>query len=133
CAPACRDRRAPARRVRRFPRAASAAASSAIERNDRASTCETSIREAPSAPAGAPGRVASHLRCEPLVICAWATMTTRRDAIKLLLIGVAWLLWPSRAHAASLPATTQAALRTSDYIYVATRRKNGALSSIVPI
>jgi len=60
-------------------------------------------------------------------------MTTRRDAIKLLLIGVAWLLWPSRAHAASLPATTQAALRTSDYIYVATRRKNGALSSIVPI
>jgi PPOX class probable F420-dependent enzyme len=60
-------------------------------------------------------------------------MATRRDAIKLLLAGVAWLLWPAPARAASLPAATEAALRTSDYIYVATRRRNGALSAIKPI
>lgn len=57
----------------------------------------------------------------------------RRDALKVLVATMAWLLWPMPARAASLPPATEAALRNSDLIYVATRRKNGALSSIKPI
>ena len=37
------------------------------------------------------------------------------------------------ARAASLPPETETALRNSDLIYVATRRRNGALSTIRPI
>ncbi len=37
------------------------------------------------------------------------------------------------AAAAELPAKTREMLRTSDYIYTATRRKNGERSSIAPI
>src|SRR5262249_18744277 len=72
-------------------------------------------------------------RCVPHVICGVATMSTRRHALIALLIGLAWLLWPTPARAASLPPETEAALRTSDLIYVATRRHNGALSAIKPI
>ena len=58
---------------------------------------------------------------------------TRRHAVRVLLAALAWLLWPGPARAASLPPATEAALRTSDVIYVATRRRSGALSSIKPI
>jgi len=57
----------------------------------------------------------------------------RRDALQVLVATIAWLLFPLPARAASLPPATEAALRSSDLIYVATRRKNGALSSIKPI
>ena len=60
-------------------------------------------------------------------------MASRRYALKVVLAGLAWLLWPAPARAASLPPATEAALRTADLIYVATRRRNGALSSIRPI
>ena len=60
-------------------------------------------------------------------------MTGRRHLIKLCLLGLAWLLWPTPARAASLPPATETALRSSDLIYVATRRHNGALSAIKPI
>ena len=60
-------------------------------------------------------------------------MTGRRDAIKLCVAVLAWLLSPSPARAASLPPATEEALRTADLIYVATRRHNGALSAIKPI
>ena len=50
----------------------------------------------------------------------------------MLAVG-AWLLWPVPARAASVPPATEAALRNSDLIYVATRRRNGALSSIKPV
>jgi general stress protein 26 len=60
-------------------------------------------------------------------------MTSRRQALRLGLVSVVWLLWPSRASAASLPPETESALRSSDLIYVATRRQNGALSAIKPI
>ena len=44
------------------------------------------------------------------------------------------LAWPAtRARAAELSAATEEALRTSELIYVATRRRNGALSTIKPI
>jgi hypothetical protein len=43
-----------------------------------------------------------------------------------------WLLWPPSASAAELPSPTQDLLRTSDYIYTATRRKSGERSSIAP-
>jgi len=60
-------------------------------------------------------------------------MAERRQVLKVLVAALAWLLWPVPARAASLPPATEAALRTSDLIYVATRRRNGALSSIKPI
>src|SRR5262250_2919540 len=60
-------------------------------------------------------------------------MTGHWRVIKLCLVVLAWLLWPAPARAASIPPETEAALRTADYIYVATRRHNGALSAIKPI
>lgn len=50
----------------------------------------------------------------------------------LLVVG-AWLMGPQAVSAAELPAETQELLRTSDYIYTATRRKNGERSSVAPI
>jgi hypothetical protein len=61
------------------------------------------------------------------------TMLGRRAAIKAALAAAAWLCWPPRLRAAPLPASTEAALRDAERIYVATRRRNGALSSIEPI
>jgi len=61
------------------------------------------------------------------------TMLGRRAAIKTVLAATASLYWPPRLRAAELPAATQAALRDSERIYVATRRRSGALSSIEPI
>lgn len=60
-------------------------------------------------------------------------MSTRRHVLQVLLAGLAWLLWPAPARAASLPPGTEAALHASDLIYVATRRRSGALSSILPV
>ncbi|MGH7787994.1 MAG: pyridoxamine 5'-phosphate oxidase family protein [Candidatus Binatia bacterium] len=60
-------------------------------------------------------------------------MTGRRYTLKLLLASTAWLLSPLRARAASLPPEVEAALRDAELIYVATRRKSGALSEISPI
>lgn len=60
-------------------------------------------------------------------------MSTRRFALKVLLAGFAVLLWAMPARAAELPPATAEALRSSDLIYVATRRRNGALSAIKPI
>ena len=60
-------------------------------------------------------------------------MIERRHLLKLLLFVSAWLLWPATARAATLPPPTEEALRTSDLIYVATRRRSGALSSIKPV
>ena len=60
-------------------------------------------------------------------------MVVRREFLKLLLAAAVWLLWPAPAHAASLPPATEEALRKADEIYVATRRRNGALSSIKPV
>ncbi len=48
-------------------------------------------------------------------------------------IAVAWLFAPEPAAAAELPVSTQDLLRTSDYIYTATRRKNGERSAIAPV
>jgi len=68
------------------------------------------------------------------VVCAPAlTMINRRFTLGLLAVALTWLAWPAPAAAASLPPETEAALRDSDLIYVATRRKNGALSEIKPI
>ena len=58
---------------------------------------------------------------------------SRRQALKMALVAVVWMLWPRAARAASLPPETEAALRSADLIYVATRRRNGALSTIRPI
>jgi PPOX class probable F420-dependent enzyme len=60
-------------------------------------------------------------------------MSTRRGALRVLLAGFALLLWPMPARATELPPATTEALRNSDVIYVATRRRNGALSAIKPI
>jgi hypothetical protein len=60
-------------------------------------------------------------------------MMHRRHVLKLAGSGVAWLLWPWPARAAALPPATEAALRSSDTIYVATRRKDGSLSAVAPI
>jgi general stress protein 26 len=57
----------------------------------------------------------------------------RRYAVRVVLAAFVWLMWPAPAHAATLPPATEAALRSSDLIYVATRRRNGALSAIRPI
>ncbi len=50
-----------------------------------------------------------------------------------LVITAMWMLSPEPAAAAQLPAETQAMLRSSDYIYTATRRKSGERSSIAPV
>ncbi len=61
-------------------------------------------------------------------------MLSRRTALHVLVAALAWLLWPSSAHAAdALPPATEQALRDADLIYIATRRRNGALSSIKPV
>jgi hypothetical protein len=57
----------------------------------------------------------------------------RRRALAVILAGAAWLIWPRVARAVSLPPETDAALRHADLIYVATKRKSGALGSIRPI
>jgi len=56
-----------------------------------------------------------------------------RYALRVAVLASLWLALPVPAHAASLPPATESALRTSDLIYVATRRRSGALSSIKPI
>lgn len=43
------------------------------------------------------------------------------------------MLWAAPAHAAELPAATESALKSSDLIYVATRRRDGTQSSVKPI
>lgn len=60
-------------------------------------------------------------------------MTGRRQVLRLAAAGMAWLLWPRPARAAALPPATEAALRSSDLIYVATRRRDGTLSAAAPI
>ena len=60
-------------------------------------------------------------------------MTGRRHVLKIAATGVAWLMWPRSTRAAALPPATDAALRASDLIYVATRRRDGSLSTIRPI
>lgn len=46
---------------------------------------------------------------------------------------LAWVGWPSQVRAAELPPATQEALRSSDLLYIATRRENGDTSSIKPV
>ena len=46
---------------------------------------------------------------------------------------LALLVWPQTATAAEIPTATQEALRTSDSIHMATRRKDGSLSSVKPV
>lgn len=60
-------------------------------------------------------------------------MSIARHAPMFVIVSLVWLLWPAPAPAADLPPATQTALRESKEIYVATRRKNGALSEIKPI
>lgn len=60
-------------------------------------------------------------------------MNTHRSALAVALLGPLWLWWPAPARAEALPPATEAALRSADEIYVATRRRNGALSTIKPI
>lgn len=60
-------------------------------------------------------------------------MVYRRMMLWSLTLALAWLLWPGRAGAVTLPPATEQALRESDLIYTATRRRNGALSAIKPI
>lgn len=60
-------------------------------------------------------------------------MMTRRQLLHGMLASAGWLLWPRSLRAMALPAATEEALQTSDLIYVATRRRNGALSTISPI
>ena len=60
-------------------------------------------------------------------------MTGRRQALKIAAASVAWMVWPWSGRAAALPPATEAALRTADLIYVATRRRDGTLSSVAPI
>ena len=56
-----------------------------------------------------------------------------RAWITVFFLSTTWLLWPQAAAAAELPPATQELLRTSDYIYVSTRRKNGERSSRKPV
>ncbi|MBX3025489.1 pyridoxamine 5'-phosphate oxidase family protein [bacterium] len=60
-------------------------------------------------------------------------MMDRRDMLKIAAGAVAWLLWPRAGRGAALPPATEAALRASDLIYVATRRRDGSLSAVAPI
>lgn len=57
----------------------------------------------------------------------------RGSALALIVAGLLWVGWPTPARADTLPPATEAALRSADQIYVATRRRSGALSSIEPI
>ena len=61
------------------------------------------------------------------------SMLGRRDVLKVIAAGVAWMVRPGWARAASVSPATEAALRASDLIYVATRRKSGERSSVRPI
>lgn len=56
-----------------------------------------------------------------------------RGSIVAAMLVAGWLSLPSPAAATELPAATQELLRSSDYIYIATRRKNGERSSIKPV
>jgi general stress protein 26 len=60
-------------------------------------------------------------------------MIGRRWMLGLLAGALVWLVSPTAAHAASLPAETEAALQSSDLIYVATERRDGSRSSVKPI
>lgn len=60
-------------------------------------------------------------------------MVNRRHVLRVAATGVAWMAWPWSTRAAALPPATEAALRSSDLIYVATRRKDGSLSAVAPI
>lgn len=51
----------------------------------------------------------------------------------MLVAAAIWLFSPEPASAAELPAETQELLRSSSYIYTATRRKSGERSSIAPV
>src|SRR5262249_15842813 len=66
--------------------------------------------------------------------CRWAR---RLVPTRILLIAAALslgvLLSPARAPAAEIPPATKEALRTSDLIYVATKRRNGQPSAAKPI
>jgi general stress protein 26 len=50
-----------------------------------------------------------------------------------VLAAAVWGFSPEPVFAAELPSETQELLRTSDYIYTATRRKNGETSSVKPV
>jgi general stress protein 26 len=60
-------------------------------------------------------------------------MVDRRHVLKVIAAGVAWMVKPGWARASSLSPATEAALRSSDLIYVATRRQNGERSKASPI
>jgi general stress protein 26 len=60
-------------------------------------------------------------------------MMGRRQALRIVAAGVAGVAWPWSVRAAALPPATEAALRTADLIYVATRRRDGSLSTVAPI
>lgn len=66
-------------------------------------------------------------------MCYARGMLTRREALRGLLVATLSLLWSPRARGVVLPPATEAALQGADLIYVATRRKSGALSEISPI
>jgi len=57
------------------------------------------------------------------------SLVLRTLSLALLL----WVISPLPARAAEIPAQTQEQLRSSDYIYVATRRQSGERSSIKPV
>jgi general stress protein 26 len=60
-------------------------------------------------------------------------MVDRKMYLAVFLALFVWIAWPSQASAAELPPATQEALRSSDVIYVATRRQNGEPSSVKPV
>ena len=60
-------------------------------------------------------------------------MVQRRDIFKLIAASLVWIMKPKWAAAASISPETEAALRSSSLIYVATRRKSGLRSSVAPI
>ena len=59
-------------------------------------------------------------------------MTSRRQALKIAAAGVAFAMWPWPARAALSTAVEQS-LKQADVIYIATRRKDGSLSTIKPV
>lgn len=61
------------------------------------------------------------------------SVIARRQSLLLLGGALVWLLWPTPAQAASLPAGAEAALQSADQIYVATKRRDGERSSAAPI
>lgn len=61
------------------------------------------------------------------LVPAWAV--ARLAALFFL----AWMMAPATAAAAEIPPQTQELLRTSDYVYLATRRRSGERSSIKPV